>query len=78
MNASTEQLFDAALALPDGDRVELAAALLASLQPDDRPPLGRVLAGGHSAPVPRTTIRESDAESVGRGEAASAGEGGGR
>ena len=38
MNASTEQLFDAALALPDGDRVELTEALLASLQPDDRPP----------------------------------------
>ena len=38
MNASIEQLFDAALALPDGDRVELAEALLASLQPDDRPP----------------------------------------
>jgi putative addiction module component (TIGR02574 family) len=38
MNTSTEQLFDAALALPDGDRVELAEALLASLQPDDRPP----------------------------------------
>jgi hypothetical protein len=34
MNATTEQLFDAALALPDGDRVQLAEALLASLRPD--------------------------------------------
>ena len=38
MSSTTEQLFDAALALPDGDRVELAEALLASLRPDDRPP----------------------------------------
>ena len=38
MNSSTEQLIDAALGLPDGDRVELVEAILASLQPDDRPP----------------------------------------
>jgi putative addiction module component (TIGR02574 family) len=38
MNSATEQLFDAALALPDGDRVEFVEALIASLQPADRPP----------------------------------------
>src|SRR5437660_886004 len=32
MNATTEQLVNAALALPDADRVELIEALLASLQ----------------------------------------------
>ena len=38
MNATTEQLMDAALALPDGDRLELVETLIASLQPADRPP----------------------------------------
>jgi putative addiction module component (TIGR02574 family) len=38
MNSTTEQLFEVALALPDGDRVELVEALIASLQRDDRPP----------------------------------------
>ena len=49
MSSTTEQLFDAALALPDGDRVELAEALLASLQPDDRPPLTSLGARSSSA-----------------------------
>jgi putative addiction module component (TIGR02574 family) len=35
---NTEQVLDAALTLPDGDRVELVEAILASLQPVDRPP----------------------------------------
>jgi putative addiction module component (TIGR02574 family) len=38
MNASMDQLLTAALALPDADRVEFVEALLASLQPHDRPP----------------------------------------
>jgi putative addiction module component (TIGR02574 family) len=38
MNSTTEQLLDAVLALPDSDRVEFAEALMASFQPDDRPP----------------------------------------
>jgi putative addiction module component (TIGR02574 family) len=33
-----DQVLTAALALPDGDRVELVEAILASLQPEDRPP----------------------------------------
>jgi putative addiction module component (TIGR02574 family) len=38
MNATTEQVFEAALGLPEGDRIELVEALLASLQPNDHPP----------------------------------------
>ncbi|MBA3314254.1 MAG: addiction module protein [Planctomycetota bacterium] len=38
MNSKVEQVLDAALALPDGDRVELVEALLASFQSSDRPP----------------------------------------
>jgi putative addiction module component (TIGR02574 family) len=38
MNLTTEQLLNAALALPEADRVELIEALLASLQPTDRAP----------------------------------------
>jgi putative addiction module component (TIGR02574 family) len=34
-----EQLLDAALALPDGDRLELVEPVIASLHPEDRPPL---------------------------------------
>ena len=37
MNTSVEQVLDAALALPDGERVEIVEALIASFQPEDRP-----------------------------------------
>lgn len=39
MSLTAEQLMDAALALPDEDRLELAEALFASFQSADRPPL---------------------------------------
>lgn len=39
MGSTVEQVLDAALALSAGDRVELMESLLASFQPDDRPPL---------------------------------------
>ncbi len=35
---SAEQLLEAALALPDDERLELVEALAASLQPEDRVP----------------------------------------
>jgi len=38
MNSNMDQVLTAALALPNGDRVELVEAILASLQPEDRPP----------------------------------------
>jgi putative addiction module component (TIGR02574 family) len=39
MSLTTEELLDAALALPDPDRLEFVEALAASLQPADRMPL---------------------------------------
>lgn len=38
MSLTTEELLDAALALPDPDRLEFVEALAASLQPADRMP----------------------------------------
>jgi putative addiction module component (TIGR02574 family) len=38
MSSTAEQLLDAALALPDEDRLQLVEALIVSLQPGDRPP----------------------------------------
>jgi putative addiction module component (TIGR02574 family) len=38
MNSTAEQLLNAALALPDEDRLQLVEALVVSLQPHDRPP----------------------------------------
>lgn len=38
MSLTTEELLDAALALPDTDRLEFVEALAASLQPADRTP----------------------------------------
>jgi len=38
MDATTRQLFDAALSLPDDDRVELVEALIASFRRDDKLP----------------------------------------
>lgn len=38
MSSTTEEVLSAALALPDGDRLELVEALIASLQPADQPP----------------------------------------
>jgi putative addiction module component (TIGR02574 family) len=36
-----EQLLEAVLALPDGDRLEFVEAVIASLQPGDRPPFDK-------------------------------------
>jgi putative addiction module component (TIGR02574 family) len=38
MNAAGEEVLNAALALPDEDRLEVVEALIVSLQPADRPP----------------------------------------
>ncbi len=38
MNSTTDQVIDAALALPAGERLVIAEALVASLRPEDRPP----------------------------------------
>ena len=38
MDSTTQQIFDTVLSLPDGDRVELVEALIASFRPEDQPP----------------------------------------
>ncbi len=38
MHSNMEHLLSDALALPNGDRLELVEAIIASLQPEDRPP----------------------------------------
>jgi putative addiction module component (TIGR02574 family) len=39
MNQTADQLLDAVLALPDEERLEIAEAVIASLQPSDQVPL---------------------------------------
>jgi len=76
MNSTTEQLFDAALALPDSDRVELVEALIASFQPADRPPFDESwreviqrrsaeLRSGQVNPVPWPTVKKQAREKSG-------------
>jgi putative addiction module component (TIGR02574 family) len=38
MSTTTEQLLSVALALPEGDRLELVEALIVSLQSEEKPP----------------------------------------
>jgi putative addiction module component (TIGR02574 family) len=74
--SSTEQVFDAALALPEGERVELVEALIASLQPDDRPPFDESwrevirrrsseLRSGQVTPVPWEEVKRQAREKAG-------------
>ncbi len=76
MSPATDQLFDAALALPEEDRLELAEALLASLQPSDRPPFDESwrevirrrsaeLQSGQVAPIPWEEVKRRARESSG-------------
>lgn len=68
MDSTVEQVLDAALALPDGDRVELVEALIASFQPEDQPPFheswreviqrrSAELRTGQVAPVPWEEVK---------------------
>src|SRR5207248_10646243 len=68
MSSTAEQLLDAALALPDEDRLQLVEALIASLQPGDRPPFDESwrevirrraaeLRSGQVAPVPWAEVK---------------------
>ena len=76
MNSATEQLFDAALALPEGDRVEFLEALIASLQPADRPPFdeswrevirrrSNELRSGQVTPAPWAEVKRQAREKAG-------------
>jgi putative addiction module component (TIGR02574 family) len=68
MKSTTEELLDTALALPAGDRLEFAEALVASLRPEDRPPFDESwrevirrrsaeLASGEVKPVPWSEVK---------------------
>jgi putative addiction module component (TIGR02574 family) len=65
---TVEQVLDAALALPHGDRVEVVEALIASFQPDDRPPFDESwrkviqrrsaeLRSGQATPIPWAEVK---------------------
>ena len=68
MSTNAEQLLNAALALPDEERLEMAEALAASLQPTDRPPFdeawraviqrrGAELRNGDVTPLPWEEVK---------------------
>jgi putative addiction module component (TIGR02574 family) len=69
MNSNLDQVVTAALALPNGDRVELVEAILASLQPEDRPPFdeswrpvierrSQELQSGRAVGIPWSDVKE--------------------
>ena len=73
---STEQVFEAALALPEAERVELLEALITSLQPTDRPPFDESwrevirrrsseLRSGAVTPVPWEEVKRQAQEKAG-------------
>ena len=74
--SNTEQVFTAALDLPDEDRVELIEALIASVQPADRPPFDESwrdvirqrsaeLSSGKVASVPWSEVKRRAREATG-------------
>ena len=76
MNAAAEHVLNAALVLPDGDRLELAEALIASLQPEDEPPFdeswrqviqrrGAELRSGQVTPIPWAEVKKRAREKAG-------------
>lgn len=76
MDSTTERRFDAVLSLPDGDRVDLVEALIASLRPDDRPPLpdawraviqrrSAELGSGQVTPIPWADVKRAARERSG-------------
>lgn len=76
MNPTMENLLNTALALPTEDRVELVEALIASLQPEDRPPFDESwreviqrrsaeLRSGRVAPIPWAEVKRQAREKAG-------------
>jgi putative addiction module component (TIGR02574 family) len=76
MNTTAEQLLEAALALPEEDRLEIAEALAASLQSADRPPFdeswrevikrrSEELRLGKVTPVPWSEVKRRAQEKAG-------------
>jgi putative addiction module component (TIGR02574 family) len=76
VNPASEHLLSAALALPDEDRLQLAEALLVSLQPVDKPPFdeswrhiikrrSEELRVGKVTPVPWAEVKRQAEETAG-------------
>ena len=76
MDSTTQQIFDTVLSLPDGDRVKLVEALIASFRPDDRPPFDDAwrpviqrrsaeLRSGQVTPVPWAEVKRAAREKSG-------------
>jgi putative addiction module component (TIGR02574 family) len=76
MNPATEQLLEATLALPEEDRLQFVEALIASLQPSDRPPFddswreiirrrSAELRSGEATPVPWPEVKRRAREDAG-------------
>lgn len=75
MNTTVEQVLDAALALPDGERVEIVEALIASFRTDDRPfdeswreviqRRSAELRSGQVTPVPWADVKNGARENTG-------------
>jgi putative addiction module component (TIGR02574 family) len=76
MSQTTEKLLDAALALPETDRLEFVEALAASLQPADRAPFdeswgeiiqrrSRELRSGTVAAIPWADVKRQAREKTG-------------
>jgi len=76
MDTTTQELFDTVLSLPDGDRVELVEALIASFRPDDQPPFDDAwrpviqrrsaeLRSGQVTPVPWAEVKRTARENAG-------------
>jgi putative addiction module component (TIGR02574 family) len=78
MSSTIDHVLTAALPLSDGDRVELVEALIASLQPGDRPPpddswrevirrRSDELRSGKVTPVPWNEVRDAAREKASTG-----------
>jgi putative addiction module component (TIGR02574 family) len=76
MNTTTEQLLNAALALPEEDRLQFLEALIVSFQPTDRPPFddswraviqrrSTELKSGQVIPVPWAEVKRRAGENTG-------------
>jgi putative addiction module component (TIGR02574 family) len=76
MTSTAEQLLNAALALPEEDRLQFVEALIVSLQPGDRPPFddswGEIirrrsaeLQSGQVTPLPWAEVKRQAREKAG-------------
>jgi putative addiction module component (TIGR02574 family) len=76
MTAAAEQLLNAALALPDEDRLEFVEALIVSLQPSEAPPFddswreviqrrSAELRSGKVTPIPWEEVKRRARENTG-------------